>query len=203
MASASSPLTTRKLLKMALAKTLKAAIAPSTEAAYARTISDLADAKRVLAGIVSRLVKAEANQQRRHGDTDSLYAERAKARALVAQLERQGGELKAELIAARPKPPLTPLQQAFADAAKIDPHAHIERGSPEKIAAAQAELDALVREYKLTTPTSGAALDAWAVRKNAARTKLEALKGPPYPPHRPWASAETLAAARKAQGFKS
>jgi hypothetical protein len=182
---------------MALAKTLKAAIAPSTEAAYARTISDLADAKRVLAGIVARLVKVEANEQRRHGDTDSLKSERAKAKALIAQLERQGGELKAELIAARPQPPLSPLQQLFADASKHDPYANHKRGTREQIEKAKVEVANALRDYKLNDGSAQA-----MAKLNDARLKLAVLEGPPVTERtRRLFSAERLAAARKEQGL--
>jgi hypothetical protein len=63
------------------------------------------------------------------------------------------------------------------------------------------EFDAVVLEYKLSQP-SGAARDAWSAKYNAARTRLAALQGSPYPPSRPWASDEQLKAARLKEGLK-
>jgi chromosome segregation ATPase len=191
---------------MALARKLKDLAAdkitvPSTEEMLSRRAADIAEAKANLANIGAGITKIEANTQRKHGDTDKLYAERAKAKALVERLQNEAGLLKDQLRAAKPEK-LTAWGEAWAEAAAHDPYAHIERGSAEKIAEAQAHLDNLIVEYRLTTPT-GAALDAWTARKHAARTRLEALRGAPYPAHRPWASDETLKAARLKEGFKS
>src|SRR4029078_12732865 len=77
--STSAALTTaqRKLKNLAV----DAISIPTTQELYDRKIAELADAKRRLAEIVARLIKVEAAQQRRTGDTDFLYAERAKAEA--------------------------------------------------------------------------------------------------------------------------
>jgi hypothetical protein len=191
---------------MAIAKRLKdlasdAVSIPTPDELYRRKCADLTEAKTKLADLVARQIKIEANQQRRTGDTDSIVTEKRLVEAKIARLENEGGLLKQQIIAARPAKPMTAWGQAWHDAASHDPYAHIERGSAEQIAAAQAELDALIREYRLNTPT-GAARDAWSVRKAAARTRLEALKGPPYPAHRPWATNEALKAARAKEGLK-
>jgi hypothetical protein len=152
--------------------------------------------------VVSKIIAAEKMPNSQRGNYPSLLASRLDLKQRLDRLQTESGLLKQQLIAARPAKPLTGWAQALTEAAAHDPYAHIERGSAEKIAAAQADLDKLIVEYRLTTPT-GAALDAWTVKKHAARTKLEALKGAPYPAHRPWASDETLKAARLKEGFKS
>jgi hypothetical protein len=191
---------------MAVARKLKdlavdSVVLPSPDELYRRKCADVAEAKQKLASIVASIIKTEANTQRRHGDTDALYAERTRAKALVERLQNEAGLLKEQIISERPAPAKSTWGQAWSDAAAHDPYRHVERGSAAQIAEAQAELDALVEEYRRAQPT-GNARDAWAVRKAAARTRLAALQGPPYPQHRPWASDETLKAARAKLGLK-
>jgi hypothetical protein len=173
---------------------------PSTQELYERHCAKLTDAKAKLAAIVARQIQAEKPVNGTKGNAAPIVAEKRVAEETVARLEREGGLLKAQLVAARPAKPLSAWAQAWSDAASHDPYAHIERGTPEQIAEAQADLDKLNLEYKLTTPT-GAARDAWSVRKNAARTRLAALQGPPYPERRPWTNEE-LKAARLKEGLK-
>jgi chromosome segregation ATPase len=190
---------------MALAKlksvTVDKIVIPDTQTLYARRSSEIAEAKAALAKLVAQIVAAEKlpNSQRR--GYSELLAKRASLRGKIERLSREAGLLKAEIVASKPQPPLNQWQQLFADAAKHDPYGHIERGTPEQIAAAQAELDQLVDQYR-RNPPGGDSRDAWVAKKNAVRTKLEALKGPPYPAHRPWASDETLKAERAKQGLK-
>jgi hypothetical protein len=176
---------------------------PTTDELYARKCADLEAAKRKLDAVITRQLKVEENQQHRARDVDPIVAEKRAAETTVARLQHEAGVLKQQIIDARPKPPLTPAQQVWADAlaTQRDPYAGCARGTPEQIASAQRDVDELVREYRLTTPT-GVARDAWTVKKNAAETRLAALQGPPYPPHRPWATNETLKAARLKEGLK-
>jgi chromosome segregation ATPase len=177
---------------------------PSPEKLLARKADEIATLKQKLADLVARQLKIESTTSRRSGDTDVVVREKQDLKEKLERLQTEAEMIKQQIE--RPAPPLSDRQQAWADAyaaaADFDPYRHIERGTSEQIAAAQRELDELIDEYRRAQPT-GNARDAWAVRKAAARTKLEALKGPPYPAHRPWASDETLKAARKAQGFKS
>lgn len=176
---------------------------PTTEELYARKSEELRDARRRLNDIVKRQIAIETNRSRSAGDNTAILAEKAKATAAVERLENEGGLLKAELVAQRPKPPLTPQQQFWVDALNYsDPYEKCKRGSPEKIAAARKVVDEMVREYRFSPPAGGNAHDAFAAKLNAARTRLTALEGPPYPPYHPWASPETLKAARKAEGLE-
>jgi chromosome segregation ATPase len=189
---------------MALAKRLKdlasdAVSIPTPDELYRRKCADITEAKQKLSALVSRQLKIESTQQRRTGDTDAVVREKRDLKEKLERLQTEAEMIKQQIE--RPAKPMTAWGQAWVEAASHDPYSRVERGTPEQIAEAQAALDALVREYKLTAP-SGAARDAWAVRKAAARTRLEALKGPPYPAHRPWATNEALAAARKSEGLK-
>jgi hypothetical protein len=197
--------------QMAVARKLKdlavdSVVLPSPAELYRRKCADVAEAKAKLADLIARQLKIESATSRRSGDTDAVVVEKRAIETKIERLSTEAALLKEQITAARPPAPLSDRQEAWAQAwsaaASHDPYSHIERGTASQIAAAQAELDALIDEYRRAQPT-GNARDAWAVRKAAARTKLEALKGPPYPAHRPWASDETLKAARKAQGFKS
>jgi hypothetical protein len=193
---------------MAVARKLKdlavdSVVLPSPDELYRRKCADVAEAKAKLADLIARQLKIESATSRRSGDTDAVVVEK---RAIETKIERLSTE--AEMIKQQIERPATPLSdrqeawaQAWSAAASHDAYRHVERGSAAQIAEAQAELDALVVEYRLTTPT-GAALDKWAAKKNAAETRLAALQGPPYPVHRPWASAETLKAARAKEGLK-
>jgi hypothetical protein len=176
-------------------------VIPDAQTLYARRTSEVAAAKGDLAKVVAQIVALERLPQSQRRGHSELLAKRASLKAKVERLSSEAGLLKAELVAARPKPPLNQWQQLFADAANHDPYANHKRGTPEQIAAAQAELDQLVDDYR-RNPPSGDSRDSWVAKKNAVRTKLEALKGPPYPAHRPWASDETLKAERAKQGLK-
>jgi exonuclease VII large subunit len=177
---------------------------PSPQELLARKADEIAATKAELARVVSKIIEAEKQQPSQRGNYAGMLASRLDLKQKLERLQNEAEMIKQQIE--RPAPPLSDRQQAWADAyaaaADFDPYRHIERGTSEQIAAAQRELDELIDEYRRAQPT-GNARDAWAVRKAAARTKLEALKGPPYPAHRPWASDETLKAARKAQGFKS
>jgi hypothetical protein len=203
MTQSAAALTTAKRKLKALAS--DAISIPSTQELYERKCADLEAAKAKLAGIVARQINAEKTVNGKVGNVAPIVAEKKAAEAAVARLAHEGGILKQQLIDARPKPPLSPRQQMLADAfdaaADFDPYSKCARGTPEQIAVAQADVDALVHEYRVSQP-SGRAREAWTVRKNAAETRLAALQGPPYPPHRPWASDETLRAARAKEGLK-
>lgn len=203
MSTSSAALTTaqRKLKNLAS----DAISIPDAAELYQRKLAELADAKRRLAEIVSRQIKLESSTSTNWPAYQSIVAEKTAAEALVARLENEGGVLKAALIAQRPKPPLSPRQQMMADAynaaASFDPYHRCKRGTPEKIAEAQKAVDELVLEYRLNQP-SGNAREAWTAKSNAARTRLAALQGPPWPAYMPWASRETLKAVRKAEGLE-
>jgi hypothetical protein len=178
---------------------------PSTQELYERKCADLTDAKAKLDAIIARQINGEKTVNGQRGNVAPIVAEKNAAEATVARLQHEAGLIKQQIIDARPKPPLDPRRQMLADAfdavARFDPYSKCARGTPEQIAAAQADLDKLVNEYRTTQPT-GNAREAWTVKKNAARTRLEALKGPPYSQHRPWASNEQLKAARAKEGLK-
>jgi hypothetical protein len=195
---------------MAIARKLRdlatdAVVLPTKLELYERHCAKLTDAKSKLAAIVARQIQVEKTVNGTKGNTDAIVAEKRAAEATVARLEHEGGLLKQTLIDARPKR-LTPQQQHWADVSEavagFDPYSRCGRGSPEQIASAQADLDKLVVEYRLNPPTGNAG-ESWRARKNAAETRLAALQGPPYAPHRPWASDDVLKAARKAEGFKN
>jgi hypothetical protein len=186
---------------MAMAK-LKALgdkiVIPDTQTMYARKTSEIASAKADLAKVVAQLVAAEKlpNSQRR--GYSELLAKRASLKAKVERLSGEAGLLKAELIAARPKPKLTAWQQLFADAANHDPYANFKRGTREQIAEAKAALDAALLEYKLRDGSR----DALA-KLNDARLKLAVLEGQPYSARAlRLFSPETLADAAKKEFHK-
>jgi hypothetical protein len=177
---------------------------PTTAELCDRKSAELADARQALDAIIQRQRELEKDKNRPGSATDSVRAEKEKQLASVARLENESATLEAARQAEKPAPALTPRQQVRADffnGLAFDPYAKARRGSPEKIAAAQQAVDELVREYRLTQP-SGNARETMTAKLNAARLRLTALEGPPYPPYMPWASRETLAAARKAEGLE-
>jgi DNA polymerase III delta prime subunit len=176
-------------------------VIPDTQTLYQRKVDEIAATKSELARAVARIIEAEKLQPSQRGNFAALLASRRDLKTKIERLQTEAALIKQQIISERPAPAKSTWAQAWSDAAAHDPYGHIERGSPERIAEAQAELDAINDEFRRNQP-SGNARDAWAVRKAAARTKLEALRGAPYPAHRPWASDETLRAARKAEGFK-
>lgn len=176
---------------------------PTAQQLYDRKVSELHDAQRKLDGIVKRQIDLEKQQPSQQGGRlETLLREKRDAEALVERLANESGMLKAEIVAKRPKPPLTPQQQIRRDALKwSDPYAGSPRGTAEQIAKARQDVDALVLEHRLTQPT-GQAREGVMEKINAARTKLTVLEGLPYPEYCPWASNETLAKARKAEGLE-
>jgi hypothetical protein len=169
---------------------------PSKEELYARKTSEIAAAKSDLGRVVSQIIAAEKPNADRRGYSD-LLAKRASLKAKVERLSREAGLLKGELIAARPQPPLTPLQQLFADASKHDPYANHKRGTREQIEKAKVEVANALRDYKLNDGSAQA-----MAKLNDARLKLAVLEGPPVTERtRRLFSAERLAAARKEQGL--
>jgi hypothetical protein len=196
---------------MAIARKLRdlatdAVVLPTKRDLYQRKCADLDAAKAELARTVARVLEQEKIQQtsQRRGYAE-LLALKAAQEAKVERLSHEGGLLKQALIDSRPQPPLSPQQQHWADAfdaaANFDPYEKCGRGTPEQIAKAQADLDKLNLEYRLNQP-SGNAREAWSLKKDAAETRLAALQGPPYPPHRPFATNEELKAARLKEGLK-
>jgi hypothetical protein len=148
---------------------------PSKEEIYARRTSEIAAAKADLAKVVAQIITAEKlpNSQRR--DHFQLLAKRASLKAKVERLSREAGLLKAEIVAARPQPPLNQWQQLFADAANHDPFANHKRGTPEQIEAAKTELADRLIAYKLADGSAQA-----TAKLNDARLKLAVLEGQPY-----------------------
>ena len=140
---------------------------PSAQELYDRKSAELRHARQKLDGIVKRQIAIEKGKSRSSGDTAAVVAEKVAAEALITRLENEAGLLKQPLIDARPKPPLTPQQQMWADAAlavaEFDPYHRVKRGTPEQIAAAQQAVDELVHEYRMKQP-SGNAGAAWAAK---------------------------------------
>jgi hypothetical protein len=176
---------------------------PSTQELYDRKCADLAQAKQKLASIVARQIQAEKTVNGKTGYVAPILAEKAAAKATVARLENECGLLKGEIVAARPAKPLSAWAQAWSDAASHDPYAHIERGSAEQIASAQADVDALVRDNKINPPTMGSANEVWSAKYRAAHLRLAVLQGLPYSARTlRFFTREELAAARAKEGLK-
>jgi hypothetical protein len=198
-ASAAAKTAHRKLKSLAS----DAISVPSLDELHARKSDALHDAQRKLADIIARQIKIETGTSRQAGDVRAIVEAKQAAAAEVARLSSECGALRDQQRARQPKTPLTAEQQVRYDATvwTFDPHAKAKRGTREQIAAARAAVAELGREERLGN-LQGSARDAFMVRLNAARTRLMALQGPPYPAYRPWASDATLAAARKAEGLE-
>jgi hypothetical protein len=94
---------------------------PSAAELYGRKIGELETAKRRLAEIIRRQIALEQQQpSKRSATLDAIVVEKRAAEELCDRLSHEAGILKAPLIAARPKPPLTPAQKMWADAASVN-----------------------------------------------------------------------------------
>jgi hypothetical protein len=172
---------------------------PSPEKLLARKADEIATLKQKLAALVSRQLKTEANQQRRAGDVDPIAAEKRLLKVKIERLCDEAATLKSQFAL---PPKLSPQQQFWSDALKYDDvYKDRPRGTREQIAEAQKAVDALVHEYKMTTPT-GNANEAWTARYRAAHLRLATLQGLPYSARTlRLFSREELAAARAKEGL--
>jgi hypothetical protein len=176
---------------------------PTTEELYARKSAELSEARRKLAEIVARQIKLESGNSTNFQAHQSIVAEKAAAEALVARLENEGGLLKAELIAQRPKPPLTPQQQLLIDSFPVVPPSPY---SKDEMRAAQAEVDRVVHEKRLARFNGDhRAEEGLAPAYKEAKLKLDVMSGGyagHWPPSMPYATREDMAAAMKKWGRK-
>jgi hypothetical protein len=177
-------------------------VLPDTQELYRRKCADLTAAKQKLDAIIARQLKIEENPQRQSRDTDAIVVEKRTARALVERLAHEAGLVKQQLIDARPKPPLSPAQQSWADAFSFQPQAgRWQPGTREEIAAATAEVDALTAKAREAKYSGSASVEEAVIRDlRAAKVKVVALQGPPAPPFTRWLSKDDLTAALKKRG---
>jgi hypothetical protein len=112
---------------------------------------ELIEARRKLDAIIKRQVAIESNRNRSTGDNAAIIREKEAQLRAIDRLEGESSILESRVQAARPKPPLTPQQQFWADLRFTDPYEKAKRGTPEQIAEAQKAVDALVREYRSTS----------------------------------------------------
>lgn len=150
---------------------------PTTEKLAERKSDELAEARRKLNDIVVRQIKLEQKNGGTSAQIKAVIAEKHAAEALVEKLQNESGILKQQLIAARPKPPLTLQQQFWADAfaASVPPPSPY---SPEEMREAQAAVDRIVHEKKVARFNGDhRAEEALAPAYKEAKLKLDVLSG--------------------------
>jgi hypothetical protein len=168
---------------------------PSTEELYARKTSEIAAAKSDLAKVVASIVAAEKDPNA-HRRTHELHIKRVDLKAKIERLSREAGLIKAEVVAARPQPPLTPRQQLMVDSLPAPTPSPY---SKEECAEAQAELDAVVQK-KRAAMWNPREVEALAPAYKEARLKLDFLSGGyqgQWPARRPYGREDMTAALLK------
>jgi hypothetical protein len=184
-------------MAMAKLKSLKdKVVIPSTAELYARRTSEIAAAKQELNKTVTAIVAAETlpNSQRR--GYIELLSKRQVLRAKVERLQNEAELLKQQVIAARPKPPLSPRQQLMVDALPVPPPSPYTK---EECAQAQAEVDAIVQQ-KRAAMWNPREVEALAPAYKEAKLKLDFLAGGyrgDWPACRPYGREDMNAALLK------
>jgi hypothetical protein len=120
---------------------------PDTQTLYQRKIDEIASIKSQLDRVVDHIISAEKQQPSARGNYPGLLASRLDLRAKLGRLQTDAGLLKEQIIASRPKAPLTPQRQMWVDALPTPP---VSPYSKAEMAEAQAELDRVVHEMKLS-----------------------------------------------------
>ena len=92
-----------------------AVVLPTREDLYRRKCAHIDAAKAELARTVARVIEAEKMQPSQRRGYAELMASKSAQEEKVERLCREAGMVKQQLVDARPKPPLTPSQQIWAD----------------------------------------------------------------------------------------